>query len=178
MQPIFTLEYILSLDSLIDFSCTENMQYFQKEKKSLKTLSKFQILIAVCFMAVLYLKNTFAPFTAILAMLLICIALFSLYRLKSFDERLVPTIKKGYYTRGYDKYPFKVEFFEDELRYTFGQSGGCIEYYTLKKIGRGDTYLSLHFTPGETIIFDKTCDFEKILSLVQKNLGVTVGDKK
>ncbi|MEG1862628.1 MAG: hypothetical protein RR198_03385 [Oscillospiraceae bacterium] len=172
MQPIYSISYTLSKESYIEFSYKENIASLMKNKANIKSLSFFQMLIAVAFMMLLYVKNSITPITIFFAVLLICSAFFSLYRLKSFDEKIIPTIEKSYHTNQYDKYKFKVDFFEDEFVYDFNGHRGSMEYYTFEKLGRGDNYLSLTFTGGKTIIFDKTCDYEKILEIVRKNLGI------
>lgn len=174
MQPLYTVKYKLSKQSFIDYTYKENQKSIEKGKRQFVVLSSFQMFVAIAFLIVMFLQNKMTFISIALGAGLFCLGCFSFLRLKKFDEKIIPTIEKNYFDRKYDQFDFKIDFYEEELEYFFEQQNGKLEYFDLIKVAKADNYLSLTFNNGQVIIFDKSCDYDKILSIVQKNLGVNV----
>lgn len=167
MYPILSEKYILSKESYFGFTVDQNKKALDKNKKNLKLMSYLQVAVGVIFLIAMFLSGQEINIIfVVLAAALIITGLTGKSRSKGYDKKINESLESSYKTREYGDNSFKVDFYENKLNYSVSDQTDDLSYDDFVEIYEGETYFATHFCTGEVIIFNRSCNIEKIREIL------------
>lgn len=169
MYPIHKEKYIIGEKTFYHFMYDRHADVFKKEKRGhmLYALAMIACLIVVTFINLTRdnVQGDYVWMVMPLAFAFLAFALINKYR--SADKVAYTKIMKDYESRKYAENYHTVKFYEDKLTYNFGSSLETIAYNQFKKYYEGPDYFAMYFHTGDLVLFNDTCNVEKIKGIMQ-----------